>query len=300
MRGEGISPLMVRPAGALAADAGTEWSSACGVRVRRAGRTGRRAAATSTAAEIEHGDAVDEVMHDGEVVADEEVGEAELLAAGPCSRLMTCAWMETSSAETGSSSDDEVGVEGERAGDGDALALAAGEFVRVAVARRRRGRPTWSQQRRRRGRGASAAARAVDAQRLGDDVADGHARVERGERVLEDDLDVAARRAARQRGGVRCGRPSKRTSPAVGAMQAQRRRCRRCDLPQPDSPTRPSVSPCGDGEARRRRRRGRWRGGRTAQADALEAGKRVGEVAGLEAPSWSCGHAACRAARRQA
>ena len=46
---------------------------------------------------------------------------------------MICAWIETSSADTGSSADDEVGLDRQRAGDADALALAAGELVRVAV-----------------------------------------------------------------------------------------------------------------------------------------------------------------------
>ena len=46
---------------------------------------------------------------------------------------MTCAWIETSSAETGSSQIDQARLERERARDADALALAAGEFVRVAL-----------------------------------------------------------------------------------------------------------------------------------------------------------------------
>ena len=43
---------------------------------------------------------------------------------------MTCAWIETSSAETGSSQHDQLRVEREGAGDADPLALAAGELVR--------------------------------------------------------------------------------------------------------------------------------------------------------------------------
>ena len=49
------------------------------------------------------------------------------------SRLSTCAWIETSSAETGSSAIEQLGFQRERARDADALALAAGELVRVAV-----------------------------------------------------------------------------------------------------------------------------------------------------------------------
>ena len=46
---------------------------------------------------------------------------------------MTWAWIETSSADTGSSQTISFGLDGERAGDADALALAAGELVREAA-----------------------------------------------------------------------------------------------------------------------------------------------------------------------
>ena len=46
---------------------------------------------------------------------------------------MTCAWIETSSAETGSSHTIELRRDRERARDADALALAARELVRVAA-----------------------------------------------------------------------------------------------------------------------------------------------------------------------
>ena len=49
------------------------------------------------------------------------------------SRLMICAWIDTSSAETGSSATMKLGLQGQSAGDADALALAAGKFVGVAV-----------------------------------------------------------------------------------------------------------------------------------------------------------------------
>ena len=108
------------------------------------------------------------------------------------SRLRICDWIETSSALTGSSQTMKSGVERERPGDADALPLAAGELVRVAR-RRTMGR----------GRRAGAAPAtmssllaalgdAVDLDRLADDVADGHARVEAADRVLEDDLHVPA------------------------------------------------------------------------------------------------------------
>ena len=46
--------------------------------------------------------------------------------------MTTWAWMETSSALTGSSQHDQRGLDRQGAGDADALALAAGELVRVA------------------------------------------------------------------------------------------------------------------------------------------------------------------------
>ena len=110
------------------------------------------------------------------------------------SRFSTCAWIETSSADTGSSHTMSFGLQRERARDADALPLAARELVRVAVdvlgvepddveqllgTRLCCSRPCPD---------------AVDHERLGDDLADGHARVQARIRVLEDDLDVAAER----------------------------------------------------------------------------------------------------------
>ena len=52
-----------------------------------------------------------DVPHDREVVGDEQVGQPELAPAGRSSRLMICAWIETSSAETGSSQTMKLGLE---------------------------------------------------------------------------------------------------------------------------------------------------------------------------------------------
>ena len=46
---------------------------------------------------------------------------------------MTCAWIETSSADTGSSSRISYRIDGQRTRDPDPLALTAGELVREAV-----------------------------------------------------------------------------------------------------------------------------------------------------------------------
>ena len=61
------------------------------------------------------------------------------------SRLTICAWIETSSAETGSSQTMKSGLSGERAREADALPLAARELVRVAV-RRVGGQPDDAEQ----------------------------------------------------------------------------------------------------------------------------------------------------------
>ena len=85
------------------------------------------------AAEVHDGDAVGDVADDAEVVRDEEVGQVEVAAGGSCSRLRICAWIETSSADTGSSQTISFGRQRERARDADALPLAARELVRIAV-----------------------------------------------------------------------------------------------------------------------------------------------------------------------
>ena len=108
--------------------------------------------------------------------------------------------METSSAETGSSQTMNSGIEDQRARDADALALPAGEFMR---------QPSHHQGRVEADRGQHlvdeplALLRILDArnhQRLGDDVADLAARVERGDRILEDQLHAPAHLAQ----GIAC------------------------------------------------------------------------------------------------
>ena len=87
--------------------------------------------------------------------------------------------------------DDDLRVEREGAGDADALALAAGEGVRIALHRRAdRGRRARAARRR---ASSSAAPRAVRVtyERIADDLLHRHPRVERGERVLEDQADLA-------------------------------------------------------------------------------------------------------------
>ena len=83
-------------------------------------------------AEVHHRDLVADVAHDGQVVRDEHVREAELVLqvleqvdhAGLDRHVERGHWLVEH---------EQVGVEREGARDADALALPAGELVRVAV-----------------------------------------------------------------------------------------------------------------------------------------------------------------------
>ena len=140
--------------------------------------------------------------------------------------------------------DDQLGLGDQRPGDADALRLPARELVRIAVdhlgqqpdrlhhldapALRRSSALELGHQR---------------AQRIGDDLAHRHARIERGQRVLEDDLQVArAACASPRRGSCVRSSPSHSTRPSSGVSSCRMQRPS-VDLPQPLSPTMPSVSP---------------------------------------------------------
>ena len=140
--------------------------------------------------------------HHGEVVRDEQVGQAEpvLQVAHQVQDLRLDRDVERGGRLV---ADDELGVGGERARDGDALALAARELVRI-LARRRPGagrrRPSSSPTRAR--IAASPSQQAEGADRLGDDAVDPPARIEARIGVLEDHLDAPAHAPA--------GRPRRR------------------------------------------------------------------------------------------
>ena len=82
----------------------------------------------------------------------------------------------------------------------------------------------------------------MDDDRLGDAEAHRVARIERGERILEDVLDLLPQPPAFAELMAAMSRPSKRTVPAVGSMSCCSVRPM-VDLPLPDSPTSASVSP---------------------------------------------------------
>ena len=81
-------------------------------------------------------DIVGDRADDGEVVADEEAGEAVLLLQ-PADQLEDPGLDGDVESAGGFVGDEQLGVEGEGAGDGDALALAAGELVGEAGGVRR-------------------------------------------------------------------------------------------------------------------------------------------------------------------
>ena len=143
-------------------------------------------------AEVHHRDPVGDVLHHAEIVGDEQIGQLEL-GLQVLHQVDDLGLDRDVERRDRLVADDELGMERQRAGDADALALAAGELVREALGvvareadhleqlayppRLLRPRPP-----------------AVDHERLGDDVLDRHARIERAERVLEDDLHLAPHR----------------------------------------------------------------------------------------------------------
>ena len=83
-------------------------------------------------AQVHHRDPVADVLDDAHVVGDEQVGQAEL----PLQLLQEVQDLRLDRDVEGRDrlvADDEVRLEGQRAGDPDPLSLAAGEFVRVAA-----------------------------------------------------------------------------------------------------------------------------------------------------------------------
>ena len=180
------------------------------------------------AAEVHHAHLVAHVAHDGEVVRDEEVGEA-LPRCRSFMMLSTCACTETSSAEVGSSQTRNSGsVASARAIEmrcrwppenwcGNFSASAAASPTELSSsATRSASRRSFSAAR-------AAFGEAVLAQRLGDDVLHLPARIEARVRVLEDHLHAPAhassagpcRRCRRRR--RRPGRASARTARPAGA-----------------------------------------------------------------------------------
>ena len=143
--------------------------------------------------------------------------------------------------------DDQAGPQHERQRDHDPLAHAARELVRVLLVARRRDAHAAQRLERALARLLLAEVRLVCAQHLVEVLRDLHQRVEPRHRLLEDQPQLRpAQRAqlgACDRGLGRARRSA--TSPAGAALSGSRPSTPRpsVDLPQPDSPTRPTVSP---------------------------------------------------------
>jgi hypothetical protein len=154
-------------------------------------------------AEVHDGDPVADMADDRQVVGDEQVGQLELVleALQEVDDLGLDRHVQGADRLVGH---DQLGVDRDGPGDPDPLALAAAELVRVAVQEVRvqaddveqLGDPLAALGRR---------ADLVDGQRLADDPAHGHPRIQAGIRVLEDHLHPPAglaQRLATQPGDV--------------------------------------------------------------------------------------------------
>ena len=233
-------------------------------------------AALDDHAVLHHEHAVAQVADDAEVVRDEEVAHARDSRCRSTSRSRICAWIETSSADTASSSTITDGPRGQRARDGDPLTLAAGEAEREPV-EHRVGEADLREQLehalapRRRG------AETLAAKGVEQDALDVPARVERAQRVLVHDGDARSRargacaRAAptRRDRAVAPSPPSSDSSPSASRAVVL--------LPEPDSPTMPSVSP---GCERERHPVDGARHRAVGRAEALRRGRRLQHGAG--------------------
>ena len=145
--------------------------------------------------EIHHADTVRHVAHHREIVADEEIGEAEpvLQVAHQIEDLGLDRDVERRGRFV---AHDERRLRGERPRDGDALALPAGELVRIFAAVGRI-EPDEAQQLAHPGGGLRPArGKLKGADRLGDDVERPPARIETRVRILEHHLDAPAQPSA--------------------------------------------------------------------------------------------------------
>src|SRR5262249_8827158 len=137
-------------------------------------------------------DAVGDVLHHGEIVGNENVGEAKLALQiaqqvkhlGADRDIERRYWLVAN---------DKLRLDRKGARAGDALALAAGKFMRITAWRPRvkpgpgeeTARPPATPRRRQ---------HVMQRQRFGENLADSHPRIERGIGILKNELGVAAQR----------------------------------------------------------------------------------------------------------
>jgi hypothetical protein len=218
-------------------------------------------------AAVHHQHALHGVGHHAQVVADQQQAHA-VLAHQFGDQVQHLALDGHVQRGGGLVGDQQVGPAGQRDGDHHALALAARELVRVGV--EPLARPAAA------ARAAAGAAprhaprRAqalVQAQRLGDLPAHRVQRVQRRHRLLEDHADArAAQRHSASSSSVVSSCRRSGSSPPTCAPSGSRPISASAviDLPQPDSPIRPTVSPRCDRDAQEATRRATRRPGRGA------------------------------------
>src|SRR5712671_1158308 len=145
------------------------------------------------AAEIHDRDALAQMPYDREVVGDEQVGQAEPFAQ-ILEQVDDLGLNRHVERRHGLIADDELRLHRERPRDPDALALAARHLVGVAVGEFRIEPAYREKLAHASGTPRGIALDPMHHDRLGDDLADLHARIERAVRVLKDDLDAAPQR----------------------------------------------------------------------------------------------------------
>ena len=148
--------------------------------------------------QVHHRHAVGKMLHHCEVVRDKQITELQfaLQVLKEIENLRLDRDIERGDRLI---ADDELGLKGECPGDADALPLAAGEFMRIAVGGGR-GQPDAVEQFGDAFSRPAAIDDFVHQHRFGKHAADGHARVEAADGILENDLHVAAQGA--ERGGM--------------------------------------------------------------------------------------------------
>ena len=146
-------------------------------------------------AEVHDADAVGDVLDDRQVVRDEHIGQILLFLQ---IEQQVDDLRLNGHVQRGDSlvADDELRLRGERAGDADTLPLAAGELVREAVQEvGRKAAVVHDLEDHFLHTGVLFLDHVVRLHTLADNLADAHARVQRGIRVLEDQLHIAAQAA---------------------------------------------------------------------------------------------------------
>nr|WP_236637981.1 hypothetical protein [Mangrovicoccus ximenensis] len=140
-------------------------------------------------AEIHHRHVIGDMAHHLQVVADEEIGQVQLALDFP-QQLQHLAAHRDVERSGRLVEQHHLGIDRDRPGDADALALAAAELVRI-TAEMFVAEPDQPQQFRDARRPVGGGQRQVQPERLVEHLADRHARVQRGIRVLEHHLQAA-------------------------------------------------------------------------------------------------------------